>query len=36
MGEGTYWPEERLMRRVTVGNAVPGRALGSHPVTNAR
>jgi taurine dioxygenase len=23
MGEGTYWPQERLMRRVTVGSAAP-------------
>ena len=26
MGEGTYWPEERLMRRVTAGSAPPNAA----------
>jgi taurine dioxygenase len=36
MGEGTYWPEERLMRRVTVGRAVPPRAPGPLELTNAR
>ncbi len=29
MGEGTYWPQERLMRRVTVGRAVPRAARAS-------
>ena len=30
MGEGTYWPQERLMRRVTVGRAVPRRCTRVH------
>ena len=34
MGEGTYWPQERLMRRVTVGRAAPraARAFSSDAV----
>jgi taurine dioxygenase len=34
MGEGTYWPAERLMRRITAGSAAPNaapRARGQEP-----
>jgi len=36
MGEGTYWPQERLMRRVTVGRATPPAARQSAAFTAAR
>jgi taurine dioxygenase len=34
VGEGAYWPEQRLMRRVTIGSATPKRASTSSPQTS--